>query len=242
VRSGRKPVLIAAILVVAIFELIKQQESGAAVASRTNAANQAGVIAMTQAVIPVQGAPVYHVLAGPLDGPPVLLLHGARFSSATWVELGTVRVLAEAGHRVVAVDLPGFGHTPQGEVVTETFVGELVAGLELDRPVLVAASMSGKFAFPWLVGEPNAAAGLVACAPVAIADHADRMREDLPTLLVWGSEDVTVPFSQAELIAARIPTARKVILEGARHAAYLEQPEVWHRELRDFCAEASSRR
>lgn len=36
----------------------------------------------------------------------VLLLHGAKYSAQTWQNLGTLAVLADAGFRVAAVDLP----------------------------------------------------------------------------------------------------------------------------------------
>ena len=39
----------------------------------------------------------------------VLLLHGKKFTSKTWLDLSTLKVLAERGHRAIAVDLPGFG-------------------------------------------------------------------------------------------------------------------------------------
>lgn len=41
----------------------------------------------------------------------VLLLHGAKFSSQTWVDLGTMAQLARSGYQVVAIDLPGFGRS-----------------------------------------------------------------------------------------------------------------------------------
>ena len=37
----------------------------------------------------------------------VLLLHGQAFSSETWLELGTLHLLACMGHRAVAIDIPG---------------------------------------------------------------------------------------------------------------------------------------
>ena len=42
----------------------------------------------------------------------VLLLHGAAFSSQTWVSVvPTIATLAAAGHHVIAIDLPGYGKT-----------------------------------------------------------------------------------------------------------------------------------
>ena len=41
------------------------------------------------------------------DKPPILLLHGMRFKSQTWHELGTIQFAASLGHRVIAIDLPG---------------------------------------------------------------------------------------------------------------------------------------
>lgn len=47
---------------------------------------------------------------GPRDGFPVLLIHGfASTAHVNWVHTGWVRVLAEAGHRVIALDNRGHG-------------------------------------------------------------------------------------------------------------------------------------
>ena len=36
-----------------------------------------------------------------------LFLHGMKFSSQTWLELGTLSVMADNGYKAIAVDLPG---------------------------------------------------------------------------------------------------------------------------------------
>ena len=42
----------------------------------------------------------------------VLLLHGAAFSSQTWVaRVPTIPTLAALGHTVIAVDLPGYANS-----------------------------------------------------------------------------------------------------------------------------------
>ena len=53
---------------------------------------------------------IFYQEAGPAaeaKEPPVLLLHGMRFKSQTWRDLGTIEFVGAMGHRVIAVDLPG---------------------------------------------------------------------------------------------------------------------------------------
>ena len=41
------------------------------------------------------------------DDYTILLLHGAAFTSRTWVDIKTMHLIAAMGFRVVALDLPG---------------------------------------------------------------------------------------------------------------------------------------
>ena len=57
----------------------------------------------------------------PPTGQSILLLHGQAFSSETWQrpELPTIQTMSTLGHRVVAVDLPGYGQSeplPKGKL------------------------------------------------------------------------------------------------------------------------------
>jgi pimeloyl-ACP methyl ester carboxylesterase len=55
-----------------------------------------------------------------------------------------------------------------------------------------------------------------------------------PTLVVVGDEDVATPLDKAEAVAAGIPGARLVVVDGAGHSSTVEAPEAVSRLLRDF--------
>ena len=187
----------------------------------------------------VSGLSVAWRRQGPIDGPPVLLLHGAAFSSATWNSLGTLDSLAQAGLRAIAVDLPD---TPRGGD-TGAFLAALLDTLERDEPtftcpVLVFPSMSGSFAFPLLASAPGRVRGVVPVAPVGIEAFAPAAELTMPpALLVWGDQDRSLPLM--ETLAERFPGAQRLVLEGARHPAYLDRPGEFHAALVAFASERS---
>jgi abhydrolase domain-containing protein 14 len=162
--------------------------------------------------VALEGQPVRGLRLGPSDDRPVLLLHGARYSSATWRELGTLDALAREGFRAVAVDLPGFGQSPPSTVPDDELLARLLAALELERPLVVAPSMSGGFALPLAARRPELLAGLVAIAPGAIERYAGELAGSaLPALIVWGSKDDIIPLAEADRLAAALPQARKLV-------------------------------
>jgi abhydrolase domain-containing protein 14 len=115
----------------------------------------------------IDGQAIHGRDAGPRTGTPVLLLHGAAFDSGTWEKLGTLSVLAGAGFRAVAVDLPGFGGSKGARVAPDHFLEKLMPALGLDRVVIVSPSMSGLFSFPYVLVHPKRVAGFVPVAPAA---------------------------------------------------------------------------
>jgi pimeloyl-ACP methyl ester carboxylesterase len=62
-------------------------------------------------VVSIQGAKIHYLTAGKPNHYPVLFLHGASFSARTWQEIGILEGVAQAGYRVIAVDLPGYGNS-----------------------------------------------------------------------------------------------------------------------------------
>jgi pimeloyl-ACP methyl ester carboxylesterase len=102
------------------------------------------------------------------DGPPVLLVHGLGASKASF--LPTVGALAPH-HRVIAVDLPGFGDSvkPIGASYDAPFFARtmvaLLDALDLDRASVVGNSMGGRAALELGLAHPGRVDRLVLYAP-----------------------------------------------------------------------------
>lgn len=180
---------------------------------------------------------VYCLAAGPAEGHPILLMHGARFSSETWLHTNTIQNLTEAGYRVFAIDIPGFGKSPRATLYAKSFVTELLGKLTKKAAIIVTPSLSGRFAYTPLFESAPQVAGWVAVAPAAIEMNKDDLHKiTAPTLVIWGEKDHVFPLAQADLLVSKIAGSRKVVLKEAEHPCYLDQPEQFNKELIDFAA------
>ena len=98
------------------------------------------------------------------DSLPLVLLHGTSASLHTWD--GWVRAL-EGTHRVIRVDMPGFGLTgpaPDGDYTIDAYVRFVVALLDhyrLERCVLVGNSFGGRVAWETALADPARVRALV---------------------------------------------------------------------------------
>ena len=111
------------------------------------------------------------------SGPPAVLLVGAAVPAAMWAPL----MARLPGHTLHAVDLPNHGLTGRVSLSTAGlrpvmtgFLLDVLDGLGLDRPVLVAQSMAGLFA-TWTAAEhPERVAGIsyVACPAFVLGTSA----------------------------------------------------------------------
>jgi pimeloyl-ACP methyl ester carboxylesterase len=59
-------------------------------------------------------------------------------------------------------------------------------------------------------------------------------RVDIPTLLIWGGQDVRSPLFVAEDLQAQIAGSRLVVIDGVGHLSQAEAPERFNDELRRF--------
>ena len=197
----------------------------------------AAVAEVAERSVEFQGHETHLLSAGPEKGRAVLLLHGGRYHSGTWKKLGTLDVLADAGYRAVAIDLPGAGKSPGWKLDQKTFLAELIDSLDIGRPVVISPSRSGNLSFPLILDHPKKVSGYVAIAPVGVKEYAGKLKESpVPALIVWGERDQLFRPAMAKTLAASFKTAEVVILPKARHPAYLDQPDLFHEALLKFLA------
>lgn len=80
-------------------------------------------------------------------------------------------------------------------------------------------------------GLARAARGMLAQVDARVIEHLPHIAA--PSIVIVGSEDK--PFlAPSDYMAAKIPGAKKVVIEGAGHAANIDQPEAFNRAVLDF--------
>ncbi|MEM9168443.1 MAG: alpha/beta hydrolase [Pseudomonadota bacterium] len=109
--------------------------------------------------------------AGPEAGPAVMLVHGWPEIAYSWKR--QIGPLADAGYRVIAPDLKGFGAsdapTDKAHYDVRAMTGDLVGlldALEIDRAVFVGHDWGGALVWPTAQLHPDRVAGVVGvCTP-----------------------------------------------------------------------------
>ena len=108
------------------------------------------------------------------NGRVVMLLHGRNFPSSYWAP--EIKVLNEAGYRVLVPDQIGFGKSskPSGELHFDTLARNTIALLDhlgVAKSDIVAHSMGGMLAVRIARAYPDRVNHLVLAAPIGLEDY-----------------------------------------------------------------------
>ncbi|XP_055356694.1 uncharacterized protein LOC129601814 [Paramacrobiotus metropolitanus] len=168
----------------------------------------------------------------------VLLLHGARFNSETWVTVDTTKTLAAMGFRATAIDLPGFGNTPGSVLFGDRavmFIENFCQAHKITKPIIVAPSIGGQYALPYIMARPYNVSALIALVPTA----PERFTKDqfyllkIPVLLMYGSKDHNLGKQVAKAMSS-IPNFQVRVIEEAHSSVFVDQPDEFHRTVYTF--------
>jgi pimeloyl-ACP methyl ester carboxylesterase len=179
--------------------------------------------------VSVAGTPLNTIELG--DGPPLLFVHGLLGSWPNWVE--QLPVFGRS-HRVIACDLPGFGHSPPppGEISIEGYADTLAAlltTLGVDTAAVVGHSMGGHVSAELAVRHPERVARLALISASGLSTYHDpdgarllRLLRRAPHASAYGRWIA----AHADALAAR-PGLRNVVFSAhTAHPARLPAPLV----------------
>jgi 4,5:9,10-diseco-3-hydroxy-5,9,17-trioxoandrosta-1(10),2-diene-4-oate hydrolase len=180
----------------------------------------------------LDGQPVNTIELGPEQtsssgGQPLVFVHGLSGSWPNWLE--QLPVFAR-GHRVIALDLPGFGHSPMpAEPISiagyARLLDRLLGELEIDAAAVVGNSMGGFVAAELAIAFPQRVERLVLISAAGISTHGNRgtMRamsglRRLETILAAGAAWVA---SKSDTVARRARLREATLRVVVRHPSRL---------------------
>jgi pimeloyl-ACP methyl ester carboxylesterase len=127
--------------------------------------------------VDVGGQPVNTIDLG--EGPPLVFVHGLSGSWPNWLEqlpvfAGHSATIGE--HRVIAMDLPGFGHSPMPrERITISGYARLLDGLldelGIDAAAVIGNSMGGFISAELAIAFPQRVERLVLVSPAGLSTY-----------------------------------------------------------------------
>jgi pimeloyl-ACP methyl ester carboxylesterase len=178
-------------------------------------------------------------------GFPIVFLHGLSYSYDIWQRIGITEILIEKHISFLTLDMP-YGmrsqcqpktRNPEKNIIftnkaTQTFFDSQI-------PLLVGASIGGHMAIKYATRFP--VKGLMLIAPARTLDPdlvAYYSQLKFPTTIIWGSEDNIVSGEDMRTLVDKLPNAKLIVYEGAKHSAYKDQPDRFRHDLLELYLKA----
>jgi len=185
----------------------------------------------------IKGLKIRYLQRG--KGIPVVLLHGFSFNAETWVEIGLFDELAREYH-VYSFDMPYGAKSRSDKFSAEVrdeyaeFLNDMLKTLNIQKPVLLGASISGEITLRYFIHGYSGRAGIVVGPVNTKSLDAQLSRIPVPLLAVWGERDTISLPTDSKLLESHVKNAEVHIIEGAGHPCYLDEPEKFKEIVKDF--------
>jgi pimeloyl-ACP methyl ester carboxylesterase/acyl-CoA-binding protein len=174
-----------------------------------------------------EGYTLAYEIHGPVDGTPVLLLHGILLDAA--VNRDVALPMADAGFRVILLDLLGHGRSDRAEAAelrNDFFAEQVVAcldHLQIDRAVVGGISLGAIVALQVAVTAPRRVRALFLEMPVM--EQSTPFAAILLSPLVFATNYFAWLYRPFARLLQRLPRPRKGVFESALNAA-AQDPEA----------------
>lgn len=179
-----------------------------------------------------------------VSGIPIIFLHGLSFTMDIWQSIGVTELLIEKRVPFLALDMP-YGLRSRCQPRTRSpevnlaVVSEAVKNIFGSAvPVVVGASIGGHIALKYASRFP--VKGLLLIAPGRPFEDNDLVQSygkfKFPVRIIWGSHDNLISGEEMRTLADKLPNAKLLVYDGASHAAYRDQPELFKRDLLELYA------
>lgn len=184
----------------------------------------------------VAGCEIHALRAGDGEGlKDIILLHGMKFQAETWNQIGTLTILAGAGYRCLAIDLPGFGKSPAAEISHAEILSAIIHQQGMTKPILLGPSMGGRVCLEYCFDHQEKIGAMILVGPVGIPENRHRLHEiEIPVLAVWGEQDTVSPLEYGRVFEREVAGSRLEVIKGAPHPCYLDYSEVFHEKVLGF--------
>jgi pimeloyl-ACP methyl ester carboxylesterase/acyl-CoA-binding protein len=168
-----------------------------------------------------EGYTLAYEIHGPVDGIPVLLMHGILLDAA--VNRDVAGLIAEAGFRVILLDLLGHGRSDRAEAaeLRTDFFGEQVVGclnhLAIDEAVVGGLSLGAIVALQVAVTAPKRVRALLLEMPVM--EESTPFAAVLLSPLIFATNYFAWLYRPVAKLLQRLPRPRTAVFESALNAA-----------------------
>ena len=176
----------------------------------------------------------------------IFLLHDFDHDSKIWLSTGTFYSLGIQGHRVVALDLPGYGKSMNiSELDTSLERLKLLASFMFTVSpkgprVLVSPGESGAYSVPMVMSASVMLKGVVFVSTAYTGKFPASKYENvyLPALVIHGENDTSAFLKEFKESMNHLPNSERIYsFEHSGRYCYIEKPDDFHRLLNKFLSE-----
>ena len=168
------------------------------------------------------------------------------------MDIGTLHEISKkTGVPAIAIDLPGYGKSrtvgklssPKSTELSSQQINDfmmqipIVLGFPHSKVILLAPSMAGMYAFPWLINDNHQKdnfEGFIAIAPIGIEEHRKDLKKiEITTLILYGDQD-DIGRTTAKILKRNLRDFREITIPNGSHACYLDDSSLFNYEIANF--------